>query len=84
MLEKVITTERGFELINFQDAYGIVCSLQQSSLAGYRLPGATAVWLGCGQNRMHLKRGQVQELITVLQAWLDTGSFVKEEKETIK
>ena len=79
MLENVITIERGFELINFRDAYGAFCSLQQSSLAEYEPPGTSAVWLGCGMNRMHLKREQVQELIAVLQYWLDTGSFMREE-----
>jgi hypothetical protein len=35
------TTARGFRLIEFRDAYGHACSLQQSSIADYE-----AVWLG--------------------------------------
>lgn len=78
MLENVGTTDRGFELISFQDAYARDCSLQQSSLAIYETPGTSAVWLGVGEKRMHLRREHVQELIEVLQCWLDTGSFVRE------
>ena len=77
MLEKVGTTERGFEIILFLDTYACGCSLQQSSLAEYELPGTSAVWLGKGLNRMHLRREQVQELIEVLRCWLNTGSFVR-------
>lgn len=35
-------TERGFARIDFEDLYGIACSLQKSSLAT-----ADAIWLGC-------------------------------------
>jgi hypothetical protein len=47
-LETVEKTERGFEIINFDDRYGVPCSLQQSSLAGDgdEPPGHTAIWLG--------------------------------------
>ena len=46
-LGKVGRTSRGFELIEFADRYGVACSLQQSSLAICRVPGTSAVWLGC-------------------------------------
>jgi len=69
-------TERGFEIIRFNDSYDQGCSLQQSSLAEYEQPGTSAVWLGIGGlHRMHLKPDQVQELIEVLVQWLNTGSF---------
>ena len=75
-MEKVETTERGFEFINFADIYGLNCSLQQSSLAECEQPGASAVWLGIrGLHRMHLNRELAQELIEVLVQWLNTGSF---------
>lgn len=88
-LEKVDHTNRGFELIKFKDAYGMPCSLQQSSLAEYEQPGSSAVWLGSDLDelpvdhvtgnkktaRMHLKVEQVEELITRLQAWVQSGSF---------
>ena len=35
-------TNRGFDLIQFEDLYGVKCSLQKSSLAT-----DDAVWLGC-------------------------------------
>lgn len=34
-------TERGFNIIEFTDRYGLPCSLQESSLAG-----EDAIWLG--------------------------------------
>ena len=70
-------TDRGFEFIEFKDRYGVDCSLQQSSLAEYTQPGASAVWLGT-KDRMHLDRMQVGMLIQHLQCWLKTGSFQKE------
>ena len=86
LLGAVGATGRGFELIEFRDRYGAECSLQQSSLAEYELPGSSAVWLGCDKNtemhlgqfsspRMHLDREQVAALISRLQNWLETGSF---------
>ena len=47
-LEFVETTERGFEIIKFDDRYGVECSLQQSSMSGDddEPPGHTAIWLG--------------------------------------
>lgn len=85
-LGNVRETGRGFEIINFEDKYGVACSLQQSSLAEYESPGTSAVWLGCEKNRlphlgnemsprMHLDRVQVACLIRHLKHWLDTGSF---------
>ena len=74
-LGEVTTTARGFELIEFLDCYDKPCSLQQSSLAIYQDPGTSAIWLGQGDDRMHLKEDQVKALITHLQRWLDNGSF---------
>ena len=68
-------TLRGFQLIEFADANGETCSLQQSSLADYEQPGTSAVWLGIGRYRMHLQVGQVEALVEHLQLWLDNGSF---------
>jgi len=36
-------------------------------------PGASAVWLGVEDNRMHLDRERVKVLIRLLVEWLDTG-----------
>ena len=68
-------TSRGFALLAFNDLYGNPCSLQQSSLAVFKKPGSSAVWLGVGENRMHLDVGQVEWLISELQTWLETGDF---------
>jgi len=78
---KIDKTERGFELIKFEDHYGLEYSLQQSSAIGdypeaFEKPGSSCVWLGPGKNdRMHLNREQVFALVAHLNAWLDTGSF---------
>ena len=84
---KTTRTQRGFQRIDFKDAYGEPCSLQVSSSASMQ-----AVWLGqehetihqvtgekCGA-RMHLERRTVKSLIRHLQNWLDTGDFSKKAK----
>lgn len=71
-------TERGFQVIDFDDRYGTHCSLQQSSLAEYEPPGTSAIWLGVDHkdiSRMHLDLEQVQWLIGHLQNWVETGEF---------
>lgn len=79
---KIEYTGRGFELIRFHDGYGLECTLQQSSATDcVRAPGATAVWLGTGDTRMHLDREMVEALVANLRAWLDTGSFNIPNKE---
>ncbi len=86
---KVDHTVRGFERIDFKDAYGEECSLQQSSVMGTcPTPGGSFVWLGINSSvvtteagitsapsRMHLNRNQVFELIQHLTHWHETGSF---------
>jgi hypothetical protein len=37
-------TSRGFDRLDFADCYGVMCSLQKSSLAD-----ADAIWLGCNE-----------------------------------
>lgn len=76
LLDEVTRTERGFELIRFSDHHGFHCSLQQSSLALSDTPGTSAIWLGMRDERMHLTYDQVNSLVSRLQNWLDTGSFI--------
>lgn len=68
-------TERGFEIIRFDDRNGQKCTLQQSSIADFEPPGSSAVWFGVGSERMHLSLTQLQELLPYLQRWAETGSF---------
>jgi hypothetical protein len=80
-------TERGFEIVDFDDFNQVSCSLQQSSVVGHykdslQKPGTSCVWLGINSfdavsMRMHLDREQVAGLVKHLQSWLDTGSFAK-------
>lgn len=68
-------TGREFQLVEFTDIYGKKCSLQQSSLAKYDQPGTSAVWLGEGENRMHLDEDLTRMLVGRLSQWLETGSI---------
>lgn len=58
------TTSRGFNIVRFTDAYGADCSVQESSSV---LP---SLWIGTGDDRMHLRADDVERLIVVLQTWL--------------
>ena len=78
-LGRVVKTGRGFEAIDFKDMYDNPCSLQQSSVAIYESPGASAVWLGNGEQRMHLSRGHVRALIGHLERWLKDNTFEMSE-----
>jgi len=69
-LGEIEHTDRGFELIRFDDANGEACSLQQSSSATEE-----RVWLGHVSERAHLGRGQVEALVSHLLRWMETGSF---------
>ena len=73
-------TNRGFEIVTFDDRAGLACSLQESSAIGdqegaYENPGSSFVWLGPGDNRMHLDRQMVAGLIARLRSWLNEGTF---------
>ena len=57
-LGDVEVTSRGFEIINFTDRYGEKCSLQASSLAEYKKPGTSAVWLGITDARLTVMASQ--------------------------
>lgn len=74
-LGPVETTQRNFEIINFKDHYNGESTLQQSSLAHYATPGTSAIWLGQGENRMHLTLRQVKALIGHLNRWVEDGTF---------
>ncbi len=75
LLGPVIRTDRGFQIINFIDRYGHTCTLQQSSLADFTMPGSSAVWLGIGKDRMHIDYEQVKLLCKTLETWIQSGSF---------
>ena len=78
----VQTTDRGFQRIEFQDHNHRECSLQQSSLALFEPPGSSALWLGVGEERMHLEIEMVEVLVKHLMVWLDTGSLrITDEQE---
>jgi len=51
-----IPTERGFGRIEFEDFYGVKCSVQKSSLAEY-----DCIWLGCnGANPQIMARDAIR------------------------
>lgn len=86
-------TNRGFNRVAFVDAGGEECSVQESSAYELAYPGGEAVegpFLWLGQNsgthhnghclaRMHLAREHIQDLIPLLQYWLDNGRLPPSE-----
>jgi hypothetical protein len=68
-------TERGFDIIEFLDRYGVECSLQKSSLAT-----EDCIWLGVNESRMHLTQGQVKALLPYLQRFVDTGEIAPQKE----
>lgn len=79
---KTTTTSRGFQVTDFDDANDHHCTLQQSSATdGEHPPGASYVWLGCGDQRMHLDRDMAAMLSMMLQSWVLNGDFIPENHE---
>ena len=70
MMIKEGITENGYKIIEFQDLYAKNCSIQESSLAT-----DNAIWIGVNDNRMHLNKEQVIELIPILKKFADTGEL---------
>jgi len=98
-LEEMTHTPRGFDIMNFKDHGGNVCSLQKSSIAT-----EDAIWFGANEiglqefvanvgwkdvvledtmthhfvanNRMHLTRKMVKELLPYLQKFAKTGELI--------
>lgn len=77
-------TNRGFELIDFKDAGGHLCSLQESSSTVPR------IWVGMNKGthiegqccaRMHLDIETAKEVVKYMQRWIETGSFQDEEED---
>ncbi len=72
-------TGRGFGLVEFRDRNGQECTLQQSSAAFVdgedHEPGAGAIWLGVGDERMHLSRADTLGLVEFMIRWMATGNF---------
>lgn len=56
-------TERGFAIARFKDTYGKECTIQESSSIEPRL------WVGCGEDRMHLSPVQCLVLAETLREW---------------
>ena len=62
-------TLRGFRVVSFQDANGVVGNLQESSAGG----GEFKMWLGFGTGRLHLSQSQVKSLLPHLEHFAETG-----------
>jgi hypothetical protein len=63
-------TERGFGLLTFPDRYGQICEIQESSLAT-----ESCIWLGTGEDRMHLTQAQAAGLIKILTGFVLNGDL---------
>jgi len=79
MLGQVKTSQRGFSLLSFEDTHGRKCHVKQSSASGEKPAGHSFLWLGVGDEAMHISRDQVIGLIGRLQSWVDTGEFGAQE-----
>lgn len=75
---KMRKTNRGFRILEFTDLYNTSCSLQESSLVS-----PDAVWLGCGDNRMHLNQDMARELIYYLNYFQEHGSLPDEDESSM-
>ncbi len=53
---KIEHTLRGFDLVTFEDRYGVKCSLQKSSLAE-----EDAIWLGCDDSDPKIMASRAME-----------------------
>lgn len=65
-------TERGFVVGEFSDLYGKECSIQESSLAE-----EDAIWLGVGENRMHLTTEMAKDLVRHLNYFIENGCLTE-------
>jgi len=63
-------TNRGFDILKFKDRYDFDCSLQKSSLASEE-----CIWLGANENRMHLTKKMVRDLLPYLHKFVETGEI---------
>lgn len=67
-------TERGFPMGTFVDSYDNKCSIQLSSVMRDHF-----IWIGVHEDRMHLSKAQVMELIPILQHFVATGELLMED-----
>lgn len=63
MPDQVEKTERGFEFVKFVDAYGLKCSVQQSSAIGdsdedLENPGSSFLWVGVDDTEPKIMKSQ--------------------------
>lgn len=67
----------GWGFVAFEDHHGNKCSIQECSVAD------EAIWMGRhSPERMILNRDQIEEIIRILQTFVDTGSLcVPDESE---
>lgn len=82
VLGEVTRTGRGFEMVEFEDCYGVKCTLQASSLAIYEEPGTSAVWLGPDHaNPRILVPGKSWQPVTMPDGYLaDTRAHLTDEQ----
>jgi len=64
-------------MLKFIDLNDNICSIQESSLAGQ-----DAIWLGIDNNRMHLNKKQVKQLVLKMQKFLETGRLKGGQSKT--
>lgn len=59
----------------FWDTYGTRCSIEKGASAF-----SDRLWLGAHENRMHLTKEQVRDLIPLLKEFVESGTIPRETK----
>ena len=67
MLGELSRTDRGFEIVKVTDAYGVECSIQQSSACAdtddaYNRPGNSYLWVGVDDPEPKVMRSQAESV----------------------
>ena len=74
---KIRYTNEGVAYTHFQDHNYNHCSIQASSVA------VDCIWLGVNENRMHLTRGHVADMLPLLSRFAETGKIDENKNEDI-
>jgi hypothetical protein len=69
-------TLRGFSLIEFEDHNAQACTIQKSSIATKDL-----VWMGIGENRMHISQSDARKIAKILLHFAETGDLPEKMKD---
>ncbi len=75
MLGEVVKTNRGFEMVEFEDTHGRKCSVQQSSAIGdydnsFDKPGSSFLWIGLAEAKPVIMKRDVKNAAGDAVGWI--------------